>query len=547
MEPEEVPYGPWREQYCAKEEDLARQKNHKFSYCPKISVVVPAYRTPEIFLRQMIESLEKQSYENWELVIGNASPEDETMARILKEYTGKDPRVKNVPIPENIGIAENTNAALAAAAGNFVGFMDHDDLLAPDALFEIAIRLEKDPSIDAFYTDEDKVRTDLSEYFQPHFKPDFNLDLLRSNNYICHFSMFDADLLKKTGLFRSEYDGSQDHDMVLRLTERAEKIVHVPKVLYYWRMHNNSVAQNLDSKSYAVDAAIRAVSGQLVREHESGKVGSSLPFRTIYKVDYDIINTPLVSIVVHNCKSEKQIKDTVERIFEVTDYKNIEIIYLFNKTCKTIQIKLENNSKVKWIECKNYSDAEEWNLGVQSAHGEYIVLMDVKCRPANSRWLDEMLMFAQREDVVTVGPKIYYRDRSVAYAGIALSKKKKSGLYWLCQYNTIDEIGYEGMLCHARDTSASMAGCMMFKKKNWEENQKFDSCMGKLADIDFCLKGSRNHKLNVWTSYSEILYTGENLIPETGDSEISAFKNEWKEEIVKETYCHPMWEKLGLV
>ena len=164
MEPEEVPYGPWREQYCAKEEDLARQKNHKFSYCPKISVVVPAYRTPEIFLRQMIESLEKQSYENWELVIGNASPEDETMARILKEYTGKDPRVKNVPIPENIGIAENTNAALAAAAGNFVGFMDHDDLLAPDALFEIAIRLEKDPSIDAFYTDEDKVRTDLSEY-----------------------------------------------------------------------------------------------------------------------------------------------------------------------------------------------------------------------------------------------------------------------------------------------------------------------------------------------------------------------------------------------
>lgn len=199
MEPEEVPYGPWREQYCAKEEDLARQKNHKFSYCPKISVVVPAYRTPEIFLRQMIESLEKQSYENWELVIGNASPEDETMARILKEYTGKDPRVKNVPIPENIGIAENTNAALAAAAGNFVGFMDHDDLLAPDALFEIAIRLEKDPSIDAFYTDEDKVRTDLSEYFQPHFKPDFNLDLLRSNNYICHFFVVRREIAEKTG------------------------------------------------------------------------------------------------------------------------------------------------------------------------------------------------------------------------------------------------------------------------------------------------------------------------------------------------------------
>ena len=150
MEPEEVPYGPWREQYCVKEEDLVRQRNHRFSCSPKISVVVPAYRTPEVFLRQMIESLERQSYPNWELVIGNASPEDETMARVLKEYTEKDTRVKNILIPENIGIAENTNAALAAATGEFVGFMDHDDLLSADALFEIAIRLEKDPSIDVF-------------------------------------------------------------------------------------------------------------------------------------------------------------------------------------------------------------------------------------------------------------------------------------------------------------------------------------------------------------------------------------------------------------
>ena len=163
-------------------------------------------------------------------MIGNASPEDETMARILKEYTGKDPRVKNVPIPENIGIAENTNAALAAAAGNFVGFMDHDDLLAPDALFEIAIRLEKDPSIDAFYTDEDKVRTDLSEYFQPHFKPDFNLDLLRSNNYICHFFVVRREIAEKTGGLRPEYNGAQDYDYIFRCTEMAGKIVHIPRV-----------------------------------------------------------------------------------------------------------------------------------------------------------------------------------------------------------------------------------------------------------------------------------------------------------------------------
>lgn len=190
-------------------------------------------------------------------MIGNASPEDETMARILKEYTGKDPRVKNVPIPENIGIAENTNAALAAAAGNFVGFMDHDDLLAPDALFEIAIRLEKDPSIDAFYTDEDKVRTDLSEYFQPHFKPDFNLDLLRSNNYICHFFVVRREIAEKTGGLRPEYNGAQDYDYIFRCTEMAGKIVHIPRVLYHWRVHSASTADNPASKLYAYEAGKR--------------------------------------------------------------------------------------------------------------------------------------------------------------------------------------------------------------------------------------------------------------------------------------------------
>lgn len=287
MEPEEVPYGPWREQYCAKEEDLARQKNHKFSYCPKISVVVPAYRTPEIFLRQMIESLEKQSYENWELVIGNASPEDETMARILKEYTGKDPRVKNVPIPENIGIAENTNAALAAAAGNFVGFMDHDDLLAPDALFEIAIRLEKDPSIDAFYTDEDKVRTDLSEYFQPHFKPDFNLDLLRSNNYICHFFVVRREIAEKTGGLRPEYNGAQDYDYIFRCTEMAGKIVHIPRVLYHWRVHSASTADNPASKLYAYEAGKKAIEGNLARCGEEGTVTLRSDYG-FYDVDYKL-------------------------------------------------------------------------------------------------------------------------------------------------------------------------------------------------------------------------------------------------------------------
>lgn len=380
MEPEEVPYGPWREQYCAKEEDLARQKNHKFSYCPKISVVVPAYRTPEIFLRQMIESLEKQSYENWELVIGNASPEDETMARILKEYTGKDPRVKNVPIPENIGIAENTNAALAAAAGNFVGFMDHDDLLAPDALFEIAIRLEKDPSIDAFYTDEDKVRTDLSEYFQPHFKPDFNLDLLRSNNYICHFFVVRREIAEKTGGLRPEYNGAQDYDYIFRCTEMAGKIVHIPRVLYHWRVHSASTADNPASKLYAYEAGKKAIEGNLARCGEEGTVTLRSDYG-FYDVDYKLRGTPLVSILIPNKDQADTLRTCLESIKKKCMYPSYEILIIENNSTEEATFSYYKELEAQGIRVLkypkqgfNYSAIN--NFGVKEAKGEYLLFLN---------------------------------------------------------------------------------------------------------------------------------------------------------------------------
>lgn len=537
--------------HIVNEQELKRQREQKFNNNYKVSILTPLYNTPRQFLEELLFSLKNQTYANWELCLADGSDENHKyVGEICKEWQKKDSRIVYEVLKENKGISENTNECLKFATGDYIGLLDHDDVLHPSAIFEMVKAINKNGA-DFLYSDEVKYSGDIRKISDPlafNLKPGFGKDDLRSHNYICHFTVFSKKLLEtQEQFYRKEYDGSQDHDMVLRLTEKAEKIVHVPKVLYYWRMHNNSVAQNLDSKSYAVDAAIRAVSGQLGREQERGKVGSSLPFRTIYKVDYDIDHAPFVSIIVHNGKYEEQIKKTVEKILEITDYKNIEIVYLFEKQCKTIQIGLENSCKMKWIDRKKYSDAEEWNLGVQNAGGEYIILMDAECRPVNSRWLTEMLMFAQREDVATVGPKMYYQDRSVAYAGIALNNKKKNGLYWLCQYNTIDEIGYEGMLCHARDTSASTAACMMFKKKDWEGNHKFDSAMGKYADIDFCLKCGSNNKWNVWTSYSEILYTGENLIPETSDSEIERFKNEWKEEILKGTYSHPMWEKLGLV
>ena len=267
FEPEEVPYGPWYEAYRPDEETLEKQRKRKFSDGPLISIVVPAYLTPERFLRQMLDSLLAQTYENWELCLANGSPEDPDMQTVLRSYAEMDRRIRYQDLKENLGIAENTNAAFAMAEGDFIALLDHDDLLAPNALYEIAAALEEHPEADVIYTDEDKVTTDLSEHFQPHLKPDFNLDLLRSNNYICHFLVMDADLMKKLA-FRPECDGAQDYDLVLRAVSEVlaadgrsgeERILHIPRVLYHWRCHEASTAANPHSKKYAYEAGLRAL------------------------------------------------------------------------------------------------------------------------------------------------------------------------------------------------------------------------------------------------------------------------------------------------
>lgn len=537
-----------RELHLITDEERKIQVNNVFSSPVTFSIITPLYNTPKKYLIELLDSLEHQTYSHWQLCLADGSDkEHQYVGKICKEYADKDSRICYKTLDANRGISENTNECLKMATGDYIGLLDHDDVLHESALYEMMKVIDEEQA-DFLYSDEVKWTGKIKDIDNPllfNLKPEFGKDDLRSHNYICHFTVFSKKLLgSEKRFYRKEYDGSQDHDMILRLTEKAKKIVHIPKVLYYWRVHNNSVSQNLDSKSYAVDAAIRAVSEQLKRQNESGKVRSSLPFRTIYKVDYNIEGTPLVSIVLHNCNTAEDIKNVVEKITAVTSYKNVEILYLFEQK---VQFDLDNHIYIKWLENKKTVGAEEWNFGIQHANGDYIILMDAKCQPVNSKWIDEMLMFAQREDVISVGPKIYYENRSIAYAGIALSDKKKSGLYWLCQHNTMDEIGYEGMLCHARDTAASSAACMMFRKNTWEKNGKFNLKMGKYADVDFCLRGSKNKKWNVWTSYSEILYKEKNIISKFSNQEIDTFKTEWNEEIAKGTCSHPKWEELGLV
>ena len=288
------------------EEELQMQKNRKFEKDITFSIVVPTYHTPELFLRQMVESVLGQTFCRVELCIADGS-NDDSVEKIVREYQKTDARIKYQRLEENKGISENTNAGLLLATGDYIGLLDHDDLLEVNALYEIRMALEENPEADVIYTDEDKVSFDLQHYFEPHYKPDFNPDLLRSNNYICHFLVMKRELLEMAGGFRPEFDGAQDFDLVLRLTEAAKCVVHIPKILYHWRSHDASTAANPLSKLYAYEAGKRAVEAHLKRCEESGIV-TDTRFYGFYETNYQIPKDFSWDLVMFSCKDENHKK-----------------------------------------------------------------------------------------------------------------------------------------------------------------------------------------------------------------------------------------------
>ena len=279
-------YDTWYQKHKVSEEILKTQRETQFTYRPLISIVTPVYHTPPLYLRQMIESVQKQSYENWELCITNASPSNAEVTKILADYARNDHRICVTEVEENLGIAQNTNEALNLASGEYVGFLDHDDLLAADALYEVVRRLNENPELEMIYTDEDKVTDDLEKHFQPHFKPEFNLDLIRANNYICHFCVIRRELVLEVGGFRKEFDGAQDYDLFLRCIEKTKGISRIPRILYHWRVHKASTADNPASKEYAFEAGKRAIEAHLERCGEKATVSCKKDLG-FYRVKYE--------------------------------------------------------------------------------------------------------------------------------------------------------------------------------------------------------------------------------------------------------------------
>ena len=508
FEEREVEYQEWYEKNKPSEEELARQRKKKWKEPVTISVLVPAYRTPEAFLRQMIESVLNQTYPYLELCIADGSGENISVEKVVKEYQAKDQRVRYQRLEKNEGIAGNTNAAIRMATGDYLALFDHDDLLSPNALFEVASTIEKDKA-DVVYTDEDKVTSDLKEHFQPHFKPDFNPDLLCSNNYICHLFVVKRSLALKLGGQDPAYDGAQDYDFIFRCTEEAEKIVHIAKILYHWRVHQASTADNPTSKMYAFDAGKRAIEAHLQRIGAKAEVSHTKDLG-FYRVKYQVQGNPKVSIVIPNKDEKETLKKCLESIWQKTTYSNYEIILVENNST-TREIRdyyqeLDGKNGVRvvyWDKEFNYSAIN--NFGISYAKGEYILCLNNDITVISPEWMEELLANCQRPEVGIVGARLYYPDNTIQHAGIVLGMGGCAGSLFVGLARSRG--GYLHKAALQQDLSAVTAACFMVKKEAFEKVGGFEE---KLAvafnDVDFCLKVRHAGYLVVYDPYAELYH-----------------------------------------
>ena len=526
-------------------EELARQREHVFPQRIRFSIVVPLYNTPERFLREMIESVQAQTYADWELCMADGSDDQHPdVEHICREYVEKDSRVRYRRLEKNRGISGNTNACLEMVTGDYIGLFDHDDLLHPAALYEV-MRTIENTGADFIYTDEAVfVSPNAKNITSIHFKPDFAPDNLRANNYICHFTVFKRSLLDQVGLFDPACDGSQDHDMVLRLTEKARRVAHIPEILYYWRAHNASVAGRTEAKPYVTEAGIRAVEKQLDRLGLEGKVEPVRPDLTIYRTSYAIKGTSKVSILIPNYEHLEDLRVCLDSIFNKTTWPNYEIVIVENNSTsreifayyERIQREHANVRVVTWEGTFNYSAVN--NYGAQFCAGEYLLLLNNDTEVITPGWIEEMLMLAQRQDVGAVGGMLYNPDNTIRNAGICLGMCGIAGSFF--QHVSRNNIGYMGRLLYAQNVSAVSSACMLLRREVWDKVGGLDEDWAMaFNDVDLCMRIRKAGYLIVWTPFAELTQyesksRGTEDTPEKQkcfEGEVLRFQARWAKEL----------------
>ena len=582
-------YQIWMEKNTPNEDELEKQKTTKFTYAPKISVVVPMYNTDEKFFQDLIESLNNQTYANWELCLADGSPKKNEN---LEKYYEKNKKIKYNFLGKNEGISENTNEAIKMATGDYVGFLDHDDILSEEALFQVVKVINQDLKTDFIYTDEDKIDENY-ERFEPYFKPDYSPETLECNNYITHFVVVKKEIIEKIGKLNSEFNGAQDFDFVLRATKVANKITHISKVLYHWRVHKNSTAYIADTKNYAFEAGKKVIEADLKREGKSATVEFGQEVPGIYKIKYEVIGNPKVSILIPNKDNIKLLKKCITSILKFTTYENYEINIIENNSEKKETFKyyeeLVKNSKIKILNFNKHTvfdingekslenktlnkDLEKNNIeknienietkenelqkvsefnysalinfGVKNVDAEFVLQLNNDTKLITKDWLEIFIGYAQNSEIGAVGARLYYEDKTIQHAGIIVGVSEIAG-------NALVNLpygkhAYFGREAATRNVLAVTGACLFARRSLYYEVGFMDEKEFKVAfnDVDFCLKLYENGYRNVYNPYIELIhyesksrgYEISEEKEERFEKEANNFKRKWSKYIKYDPY-----------
>ncbi len=488
--------------------ELKAQKNAVFSYMPKISIIVPLYNTPEKFLKEMIDSVYNQSYSNWQLVLADASDKDlPYIKKTVESYN--DSRIVWFKLAENKGISENTNAGFLRADGDYYALLDHDDVILPNALYE-NVKAINETGAQVLYSDEITLDGDLRHLIQFHFKIDYAPDFLRGVNYITHFLVFDRKLFEQVGAYEDpRFDGAQDFDLILRLSEKANKVHHIPKVLYYWRGHSGSTASDMSTKMYAFEAGRSAVQAHLERIGLKGQV-SIQKYPGSYRTVYEVNGNPQVSIVIPNKDHIEDLSRCIDSIFALGGWDNVQVVVVENNSTEKEtfdyyeKITLEN-SRVQVVYYKGgFNFSAICNFGVQYATGDHILLLNNDVEFISENFIKEMLSYSQRTDVGAVGAKLYYPDGYLQHAGVIIGINGSAGHSHKGLADARNNTGDMYRLVTTQNYLAVTGACLMVKTELYKEFPLDEENFAvAYNDVDFCLRLYEAGYINVFTPYSE--------------------------------------------
>jgi len=560
-------YRKWVSHNFPKKAELTKQRTAQksFKHRPLISILVPTYNTDQRYLKDCLESVLAQSYEHWELCLADDKSTNPEVREIIKSYAQKDKRIKYVFRTKNGHICEASNSALEIAGGKYVALLDHDDVLWPNALYEVVKLVNEHPDAKFIYSDEDKLDESGKKHIDPFFKPDWSYEFLRSINYITHFAVLDRQLVNKIGGFRPGYEGAQDWDLFLRASRELDQVYHIPTVLYSWRKSPNSTAQAPSAKDYAYVNQKKALEDDISERGLQANINWQIPF-SMWRLDYKVGKEPLISIVIPTKDQYGFIKRCLSSISKKTTYKNFEVVIVDTGSTDKAVWRLYDEYKqhikhmkvVIWDKPFNFSSA--CNLGAKHALGEYLLFLNNDTEVISGSWLQDMVGYAAQDGVGAVGCKLFYPDGKLQHAGVILGVGGQNGTPGIAGHffpafidNPPQDPGQLTYVGGTRNFTAVTAACVMVSKAKFKKVKGFDPTFQiAFNDVDFCLKlfdaGFRNVYLpHVMLYHHESISVGQ---PGSKQRDLGVFKKEidlmlkkWGPLIVNDPFYHPEFRR----